>query len=152
MQVFLPYASFTKTAEVLDYRRLNKQKLEAMQIINTAEMRRLGIDKVYIVKEKRWRATGWYNHPAVVTWENYIPALKYYCNTMILEWLRRGYKNTMKLYDFKFDHTFEFPPFLGNEKLHASHRANLLRKDYKHYSQFGWTEDPSLPYYWPNSK
>ena len=34
MQTFMPYASFTQTAKVLDYRRLNKQKLEAFQIKN----------------------------------------------------------------------------------------------------------------------
>lgn len=146
----MPYASFTQTAEVLDYRRLNKQKLEAMQIINAIEMRKLGIDKIYIVKEKKYKAVGWYNHPATVTWENYVPALKMYCNVMIKEWIRRGYKNTMKLYDIK--EPIIIPPFIGNEKLHASHRSNLLRKDYGYYSKFGWTEPDDLPYYWPNSK
>jgi hypothetical protein len=150
MQTFLPYDSFTKTAEVLDYRRLGKQRIEAMQIINAAEMRRLGIDRIYIVKEKRYKATGWYNHPATVTWENYIPALKHYCNLMIIEWIKRGYKNTMSFYDI--NQPIVIPPFIGNEKLHASHRSNLLRKDYKYYSQFGWTESPDMPYYWPDSK
>ena len=34
MQTFLPYKSFTKSAQVLDYKRLGKQRVEAMQIFN----------------------------------------------------------------------------------------------------------------------
>ena len=41
-----------------------------------------------------------------------------------------------------------FPHWLGNEKFHSSHRANLLRKDYEYYSQFGWDENPESPYVW----
>ena len=33
--------------------------------------------------------------------------------------------------------------------MHASHRSNLLRKEPAHYTQFGWTEPPDLPYVWP---
>jgi hypothetical protein len=35
------------------------------------------------------------------------------------------------------------------ERVFASHRANLLRKDAAYYGYFGWTEDPTMPYYWP---
>ena len=37
MQTFLPYKSFKKSAETLDYQRLGKQRVEAMQIINVIE-------------------------------------------------------------------------------------------------------------------
>ena len=37
MQTFLPYESFRKSAEVLDWRRLGKQRVEGMQIINAIE-------------------------------------------------------------------------------------------------------------------
>ena len=37
MQTFLPYESFEDTAKVLDYRRLGKQRVEGMQIINTIQ-------------------------------------------------------------------------------------------------------------------
>ena len=40
------------------------------------------------------------------------------------------------------------PDWLGNKKFHASHRANLLRKDYEYYSKFGWGENPKSPYVW----
>ena len=35
MNTFLPYPSFTKSAKCLDYRRLDKQRIEAWQIYNT---------------------------------------------------------------------------------------------------------------------
>jgi hypothetical protein len=34
MQTFLPYNDFVKSARVLDYKRLGKQRVEGMQIIN----------------------------------------------------------------------------------------------------------------------
>lgn len=34
MQTFLPYADFSMSAKCLDYRRLGKQRVEAMQILN----------------------------------------------------------------------------------------------------------------------
>ena len=37
MQTFLPYESFEESAKVLDYRRLGKQRVEGMQIINAIE-------------------------------------------------------------------------------------------------------------------
>ena len=37
MQIFLPYKSFKKSAEVLDYQRLGKQRVEALQSINIIE-------------------------------------------------------------------------------------------------------------------
>ena len=37
---------------------------------------------------------------------------------------------------------------MGYEPHHASHRANLLRKDYEYYSNHGWTENPADPYVW----
>ena len=40
------------------------------------------------------------------------------------------------------------PHWLGDEAFHSSHRANLLRKDYKFYSQYEWEEDSSNPYVW----
>jgi len=32
--------------------------------------------------------------------------------------------------------------------LHGMHRANLLRKDFEHYSKFGWNETPRNGYLW----
>lgn len=137
MQTFLPYPEFDKSAQVLDYKRLGKQRLEAMQLINSIIKLQLNPD----VK------VGWHNHPARKMWIGYLDGLKLYCNKMIEEWKRRGYNNTMSYYTLPC--SFDLPPWIGDEKVHSSHRANLLRKDLNFYSQFGWVESAEIPYYWP---
>jgi hypothetical protein len=129
MQTFPPYQSFTKTARVLDYRRLGKQRVEARQILNA--MSKVG---------------GWSNHPAVKMWRGYEAALIHYSNVMIQEWVSRGYRNTMEILDHG---TVKLPPWVGDSAFHASHRSNLLRKDPSWYGKFGWSESPDLPYVWP---
>ncbi len=137
MQTFLPYKDFTLSAQCLDYRRLGKQRVEALQIFNALEGIPTKSGKQY---------TGWLNHPAVTMWRGYEEALLLYKNKMIEEWILRGYNNTMEMIGVSDD--VEMPHWLGNEKLHASHRSNLLRKDFEFYSQYGWRETPNLEYYW----
>ena len=55
------------------------------------------------------------------------------------------------MYEINTD-KYEYPPWLGNEAFHSSHRANLLRKDYQYYSQFEWSENPENPYVWLNNE
>jgi len=140
MQTFLPYESFEQSAQVLDWRRLGKQRVEGMQIINAIN---------------NPTQKGWVNHPATIMWKPYVNALKHYTNIMIREWISRGYNNNMEFYSIDEmikDDMVEFPHWLGNKKFHASHRANLLRKDYEYYSQFGWDENPKKPYVWHDTK
>lgn len=82
--------------------------------------------------------------------------LEIYMNACILEWIKRKFKNTMKLCvvsSYELSNISVpakvYPKWFGNEKFHSSHRAALLAKNYKHYSQFGWTEKPEINYYWP---
>lgn len=130
MQTFLPYADFEASARALDDRRLGKQRVEAYQIVRAAK----GITR------------GWRNHPATLMWRGHEGALQLYMNACIREWRRRGFTNTMSL---ARPRRADLPAWLGDERLHASHRANLLRKDPAHYGAHGWTDDPSLPYWWP---
>jgi hypothetical protein len=149
MQTFLPYESFSKSAASLDYRRLGKQRVEAMQIINVL----LDIQQ----------AKGWRNHPAVRMWAGYEDALKIYHDVIIKEWLSRGYRNSMKLM-FEFPHAFapdienaiqhvNKPWWLGNEEMHRSHRSRLIEKLPEHYlSQ--WPNDKGYndsKYWWPDN-
>ena len=136
MQTFLPYDTFEESASVLDYKRLGKQRVEGMQIINA-------ISGVPRKDGKPYK--GWLSHPCSVMWKPYTNALKHYTNIIILEWVKRGYNNNMQLYEFD---DLEMPHWIGNEAFHSSHRANLLRKDYEYYSKFGWKEDSSNPYVW----
>lgn len=80
-------------------------------------------------------------------WQGYRDALALYHNIMIEEWIQRGYNNTMVLEEV--GDNIEFPPWI-NGPIHASHRSNLLRKDQKYYSKFGWEEPNNLPYVWPS--
>jgi hypothetical protein len=72
--------------------------------------------------------------------------LKMYYNEIVKEWMRRGYKNTMPLEDVS--EKIETPSWWGDEELHSTHRANLLRKDPKYYGQFGWKDTPRVGYLW----
>ena len=136
MQTFLPYSSFTESAKILAWRRLGKQREEGMQIIHA-------ISGVPRKDGKPYK--GWTNHPCSVMWKPYLPALKQYTNVIIQEWVNRGYNNNMEMYEVK---NMELPYWIGDERVHSSHRANLLRKDYEYYSKFGWTENSEDPYVW----
>lgn len=132
MQTFLPLPSFQLSARVLDYRRLGKQRVEAMQILDVL---------TGLKPQSRWR-----NHPAVRMWKGYETSLMLYKDACIQEWIARGYRNTMSLSNIS---TARMPPWLGDHGFHAAHRSNLLRKAPQHYAQFGWSEPDDLPYVWP---
>lgn len=139
MQTFLPIVypgrpldSFWMSAQVLDRQRLGKQRVEALQIYRTLT----GLSK------------GWTNHPAVRMWRGYEAALSAYGRQMCLAWIARGYKDTC-LERFGPTVGDSYPWWMWDPKFSASHRANLLRKNSAWYGQFGWTDDPALPYVWP---
>jgi len=143
MQTFLPYADFKKSAECLDYRRLGKQRVEAKQIIDLLEKHDAGEDISKLP---------WGNHPAVRMWIGYTLALKDYYNTIVREWISRGYKNNMKLYDITLAEEVvlitEYPQWFDNPDFHDAHKSNLLRKDYEYYKKFGWDVPLDLKYLW----
>lgn len=136
MQTFLPYVDFHQTAKVLDNKRLGKQRVEAFQIL-----------KVLLDPTSK---QGWRNHPAVLMWKGHEKYLCFYMNEMIMEWVQRGFNNTMVVpWGLLPDSPLSSPGWMGDPAFHASHRSNLLRKDPVHYGQFGWTEPPTLEYVWP---
>ena len=138
MQIFLPYENMYESLMSLDNKRLGKQRVEAYQIISAITQRPKLDGTPY---------KGWLNHPCTVMWREYLSALKVYYNYSIDVWVSRGFKNTME-YEPIHEDEVELPPFIGNEKFHASHRSNLLKKDFDFYSKHGWTDDPSNPYVW----
>ena len=136
MQTFLPYKHFQSTAECLDYKRLGKQRVEALQIHN-------------IVSGKRTTG-GWLNHPAVTMWKGYSDALAIYHNVMIQEWTRRGYNNNMPYIQLEQpEYIVELPDWLGDIRLLSSHKGILLRIDFDFISQYQRNEDPTMVYIWP---
>lgn len=132
MQTFLPYPDFYRSAAVLDTKRLGKQRVECVQLINAIE----------------GRSAGWRNHPAAIMWQHNVDALKTYYHVISGEWVVRGYKHTMPFYVTSVP---TMPSWLGDPAFHAAHRSSLLRKDPIHYGQFGWDEPPTLEYIWPAS-
>jgi len=141
MQTFLPYKDFELTSKCLDYRRLGKQRVEALQIHNILTGK---------AKPNKNGIIGWVNHPAVLMWCGYENCLALYFNTMVKEWINRGYKNTMCLLPVSYP--VAEPMWLGNDLFHSSHRSNLLRKNYDYYNKFGWLENQNLEYVWGMTK
>lgn len=129
MQTFLPYRDFVMSARCLDNRRLGKQRVEAFQLLDAIN----GLTK-------------WRHHPAARMWRGYEQALRQYLRCCITEWVDRGYRNAMVVPE---EQDAEMPWWLGDERLHSSHRSNLLRKQRAHYGRFGWSESDDMPYWWP---
>ena len=150
MQTFLPYADFRATARVLDQRRLGKQRVETLQILRGLTV----------------PGYGWRHHPAVKMWSGYEEALVRYGLDICAQWCATGRADTCAT-SITTEFTAacgvpkirgqdelaaagELPPWLGDEQLHRSHRAALVRKDPVHYGPvFG--DLPDLPYVWPAS-
>lgn len=137
MQTFLPYADFERSAKSLDYKRLGKQRVEAMQLIKAIEN-----PDTY----------GWQHHPITNMWRPYKVALKHYCNVINKEWIEQGYITSIPFYVSPFKEDFQMPDWLGYEPLHSSHRSNLLRKDINFYSKFKWSDNPESGYIWQDKQ
>jgi hypothetical protein len=88
-----------------------------------------------------------FHHPAVKIWSNHEDALAAYHNAMLYECMYRGYINNMLELPPSCD--YKIPLFIRDKKFHDSHKSNLLKKDFKYSSQFGWSVDLNFPYYWP---
>ena len=59
-------------------------------------------------------------------WRGYTDELRVYYNTSIDVWVERGYNNTME--HAPVVPCIEHPYWLGDDKVHASHRSRLLFK------------------------
>lgn len=132
MQIFVPYADIKKSVECLDDKRLGNQ----------------------IYRECLTLARGkWPNHPVAKMWKYHTYFLCQYAFAGLMELQDRGkfYANTFdKFHDIQMKVPNTGPPiWWGDVRVHNSHRKNLLRKDYAHYSQFGWNLPPCHYYYYP---
>ena len=144
MVVTFVIGSLEYICNVLDLKRLNKQKVEANQILNAS----LGLTK------------GWANHPAVLMWKGYSNALKHYFNEITHACIRRGFNNNMPFYEFTEEqlnnieyqsiqdylqnkipieastNKIIFPWWFQWKPLIYSHQSSLLRKNPKYYNIF----------------
>ena len=145
MQTFLPYADFARSAEVLDRRRLGKQRIEAMQVLNA--LTRPG--------------HGWRHHPAALMWRGWEPALVAYGVAVCDAWTRLGFADTCRaqiaagrdlLSQADLAAAGELPAWLGDTEFHRAHQSNLLRKDPDWYGRFFSGVPADLPYIWPRGR
>jgi hypothetical protein len=146
VQTFLPYADFTASNEVLDNRRLGKQRVETYQILRALTFPRYA----------------WKNHPAVRMWRGFIPALVAYGLASCDAWVSRGFPDRVRdsLLTFtggqppelaSLRRTGQLPPWFGCGLLHESHQSALLRKNPEHYRPYFPDVPDDLPYLWPSS-
>lgn len=146
MQTFLPYPDFRRSAEVLDPARLGKQRVETLQILRALEL----FDY------------GWSSHPAVTMWRGHTPALVAYGLAFVDVWTGEGRAdNTAPMIaEFAPDVVGRaqselaaqglMPAWLGDDRLHRSHRSALLRKAPDFYGSVFADVDDELPYFWPD--
>lgn len=151
MQTFLPLPDFAGTARTLDWRRLGKQRVEALQVLRALTV----------------PGYGWARHPAVRMWAGYEEALVRYGMEICRHWRLAGRTDTCEatmLADLRhatgisaprtqeeLARAGELPPWLGEPSFHLSHRSALVRKDPDHYAPLFPDVPDDLPYVWPAS-
>jgi len=141
----MPIADYELSALHLDNKRLGKQRVECLQLLN--------VNLPLRFPQFEYKSKGWVNHPAAKMWRGHESQLISYTKFICGEWIRRGYKDTilprMNALESELQISDPIPSWIGDDKLHASHRSNLLRKFPEWYNQFGWSESSDLPYIWP---
>jgi hypothetical protein len=149
VQTFLPYPDFAASAAVLDPKRLGKQRVEALQVLRA------------LVRE----TYGWKRHPAVRMWVGYAEGVAAYGVATCVEWVARGGADTVAgtigvdlaeaglpsvpRTQEELARSDALPAWIGDERVHVSHQAALVRKDPAYYGALFPGVDPELPYFWP---
>jgi hypothetical protein len=151
VQTFLPYPDFAASAAALDSKRLGKQRVEALQVLRAVT-----------------RVTyGWKRHPAVRMWVGYGEGVGAYGIATCREWVARGGADTVAgtigvdlaaaglpsvpRTQQELARVHALPEWIGDERVHVSHQAALVRKDPAFYGALFPDVDPELPYFWPGA-
>lgn len=145
MQTFLPFPSFLASAHVLDRQRLGKQRVETLQILRALEL----------------PDYGWQNHPVVRMWRGRTPALVRYGLDCVRVWTGRGHGDStaeqisefapwvVELTQEDLRRDLLLPGWLGDERLHRSHRSQLITKDPEFYRPLFPETPEGIDYFWP---
>jgi hypothetical protein len=151
IQTFLPYPDFERSVRALDTKRLGKQRVETLQIMQ-------------VLLEMRWdphldrpvehSPKGWRTHPAVMMWRGHELWLMRYQRLTCAVWVERGFgdtcaRKTSGLVAARSLPEQHPPPWLGDEALHRSHQSNLVRKAPELYGPLFPEVPADLPYHWP---
>nr|WP_211177178.1 MSMEG_6728 family protein [Pseudonocardia acidicola] len=144
----MPSPDFAASAAALDDRRLGRQRAEALQVLRA------------LLRDHY----GFKHHPAVRMWEGHAEGVACYGLAVCAEWTARGRPDTVAdsiraelaaaglpppRPQAELAAAGALPDWLGDDRLHRSHRAALLRKDVAHYEPLFGADDPRLPYFWP---
>ena len=145
MQTFLPYPGFADSAAVLDPTRLGKQRVETLQILRALQ----------------FPDYGWQNHPAVLMWRGRVPALVSYGLHCVAAWRELGHADSTagqigefapqvsSLSQAELGRRGLLPSWLGDERLHQSHRSRLIAKDAGYYRPLFGDTRADIDYFWP---
>lgn len=137
MQTFIPYPDYIKTAESLDDLRLVNQCCN---------------ESVRLYDGK------WSSHPASKMWRDHRFHFTLYNLALATEWVKRREQhgkdstNAYKWFTFWANEGIKLrhgdttaPSWIGDDRVHSTHRSCLLAKNLDWYSQFGWSEKPTPP-------
>lgn len=135
MQTFVFDEDFLAIAQILDIKRLGKQRVEAYQILNALS----------------GKSSGWSNHPATRMWQGHEFALATYGFVMCEVWKFHGFRDSLQEKFQEATHSLRYedtskPWWINNELLHLTHKSNLIRKQ---PSRYKWNVPNNLPYIWP---
>ena len=146
MQTFLPALSYSESARLLDNKRLGKQRVECLQILQI-----IGRKQGWLPNPDNKR--GFWNHPAVRMWESNPHGLVAYTRIICEQWIHRGFQDTVLP---KVNALVKLLPSIGglypswyNHEFIRSHRSNLIRKDPEFYGPKFPGVPNNLPYIWP---
>lgn len=146
MQTFLPDPDFARSAQLLDTKRLGKQRVETLQVLRALVI----------------PGYGWRHHPAARMWRGYEEALAAYGLAMCKEWCGRGHADTCAdkiaaeisgsrpRTQAQLRRARKLPKWLGDEAFHLAHQSNLVRKDPDFYRPFFPDVPDDLEYIWPD--
>ena len=126
MQVFICDRSMKKSATFLDSKRLNKQIVEAYQII---------VDRLPNL-----------HHPAYLFWKERKDMLRQYLYYLCEEYTRRYNKIHKCSLECIEPITDDFSTLPNFDLVFLAHKVNLLRKDFDWYSKFFTVERPLTDY------
>lgn len=153
VNLFITHFDYTTSAKNLDNKRLGKQRVEALQILNLIQdlkflsqrynkprpinpydfrawVRTLASlykkEPIRLYRGDHCITLGFVYHPAILMFLGYEDSLKRYINAHIQEWISRGFENTMQTYKtYKEDQ----PIFTLDPTFHRNHKAALLTKE-----------------------
>ena len=164
MQTFLPFADIERSARSLDNKRLGKQRVEVLQLLHIALRASIQSDGGAIWFEPTVAPSpGWRRHPAFLMWQAHPWALAQYGLAICAAWQQRGFADTIGRRlafaaanaPFCAQTAHRWPHWIGDDAFHYSHRANLSRKDPRHYLPLFPDVDivtaPVWPYVWPTT-